>query len=91
MSVSLSILVEIALNGLPIIDNPKYDPAISVATPEPINDRFIGVSVNTNIKKNATNNSKISEMEMMYFFITKLQFICQIQNLNYLAKSVLNY
>ena len=81
MSVSLSILVEIALNGLPIIDNPKYDPAISVATPEPINDRFIGVSVNINIKKNATNNSKISEMEMMYFFITKLRFIgVKLQN-----------
>ena len=54
----------------------SYDPAISVATPEPIKDRFIGVFVNINIKKNATNNSKINEMEMMNFFITKLRFIC---------------
>ena len=58
------------------MDNPKYDPVISVATPEPINDRFIGVSVNINIKRNATNNSKISAMEMMYFFITKFRFMC---------------
>ena len=66
-------LVEIVFNGLPISDNPMYVPAISVATPEPINDRFIGVSVNISIKKNATNNSKPSEMEMINFFITKLR------------------
>ena len=64
-----------AFNGSPIVDNPKYDPAISVATPEPINDRFIGVSVNINIKKNATNNSKINEMNMTNFFITKLRYM----------------
>ena len=52
-----------------------YVPAISVAAPEPIKDRFIGDSVNISIKKNATNNSKISEMEMMNFFITKLRFV----------------
>jgi hypothetical protein len=64
-------LVEIAFNGLPISNNPKYVPAISVATPEPTNDKFIGVSVNISIKKNAMNNSKISEMLMMNFFIDK--------------------
>ena len=75
MSVSLSMLVEIAFNGVPISNNPKYVPAIRVATPEPIKDRFIGVSVNISIKKNATNNSKASEMVMMNFFITKLRVI----------------
>ena len=50
-------LVEIAFNGLPISNNPKYVPAISVATPEPIKDRFIGVSVNISIKKNAMNTN----------------------------------
>ena len=75
MSVSLSMLVEIAFNAVPVINNPKYVPAISVATPEPIKDRFIGVSVNISIKKNATNNSKISEMEMMNFFIAKFRFM----------------
>ena len=67
--VNLSRLVETAFNGLPIIVNPKYGTAISVATPEPINDRFNGVSVNINIKKNTTNNSKILELQMMNFFM----------------------
>ena len=71
MSVSLSILVEIVFNGVPVINNPKYVPAISIATPEPINDRIIGVSVNISIKKNATNNSKANEMVMINFFIIK--------------------
>ena len=79
MSVSLSMLVEIAFNAVPVINNPKYVPAISVATPDPINDRVIGVSVNISIKKNAANNSKASEMVMMNFFITKLEFPVEIQ------------
>ena len=74
MSVSLSMLVAIAFNGVPISNNPKYVPAIRVATHDPIKDRFIGVSVNISIKKNAPNNSKASEMVMMNFFITKLEF-----------------
>lgn len=67
--------VEIAFNGFPITDTPKYDPAISVATPEPINDRFIGVSVNISIKKNATDSNNAIEIEMIYFFIAKLECI----------------
>ena len=67
-------LVEIAFNGLPISNNPKYVPAISVATPEPTNDKFIGVSVSISIKKNAINKSSRIEREMIYFFITKLEF-----------------
>ena len=75
MSVSLSMLVAIAFNGVPISNNPKYVPAIRVATPDPIKDRFIGVSVNISIKKNATNNSKPSEMEMINFFIINFEFL----------------
>ena len=50
------------VESVAVINNPKYVPAISVATPEPINDRYIEVSVSISIKKNATNNSNASEM-----------------------------
>lgn len=55
--------------------NPKYEPEISVAAPAPIKDIFIGVSVNFSIKKNATNNRKASEMEMINFFIINFEFL----------------
>ena len=66
-------------SGFPISTNPKYAPAITVATPEPTNDKFRGVSVSISIKKNAINNRSRIEMEIIYFFITKLEFPVEIQ------------